>query len=223
MAEDAITLITRDHREMEQLFEQLRTEKEDRPALLEQVGAMLLAHSRAEEEKVYPELTAASPGEKEEVHHGAQEHAEAEQILHRLERTDPKSSEFDKVLSELVDAVSHHIEEEESEILPSLEETLGQAKLEELGRAFMERREQELALHGIGGAAGAEGAFRYVGLPETAASSGGSGGPKSGGSKGAAAEDMTKDELYEKAREAGIEGRSTMNKDELAEAVQQKS
>jgi len=31
--------------------------------------------------------------------------------------------------------------------------------------------------------------------------------------------DPTKQELYEQAREAGIEGRSSMNKDELADAV----
>lgn len=32
-------------------------------------------------------------------------------------------------------------------------------------------------------------------------------------------EDRTKDELYQKAREVGIEGRSDMNKDELIDAL----
>jgi hemerythrin superfamily protein len=35
-----------------------------------------------------------------------------------------------------------------------------------------------------------------------------------------AAEGMTRDDLYQKAKELGIEGRSTMKKDELAQAVQ---
>jgi post-segregation antitoxin (ccd killing protein) len=37
---------------------------------------------------------------------------------------------------------------------------------------------------------------------------------------GGAAEDMTKEELLERAREVGIEGRSSMSKHELAEAVE---
>ncbi|MCB9528870.1 MAG: Rho termination factor N-terminal domain-containing protein [Myxococcales bacterium] len=39
------------------------------------------------------------------------------------------------------------------------------------------------------------------------------------GGKASAYEDRTKDELYEKAQEVGIEGRSEMNKAELIDAL----
>ena len=39
------------------------------------------------------------------------------------------------------------------------------------------------------------------------------------GGKSSAYEDRTKDELYEKAKDVGIEGRSKMNKDELIDAL----
>jgi len=39
------------------------------------------------------------------------------------------------------------------------------------------------------------------------------------GGRGEANEDRTKDELLERAREIGIEGRSKMNKDELIDAL----
>jgi hypothetical protein len=39
------------------------------------------------------------------------------------------------------------------------------------------------------------------------------------GGKASSYEDRTRDELYEKAREVGIEGRSDMSKDELIDAL----
>ena len=39
------------------------------------------------------------------------------------------------------------------------------------------------------------------------------------GVKGAKYEERTKDELYQKAKEVGIEGRSKMNKEELIDAL----
>ncbi|MFR9804506.1 Rho termination factor N-terminal domain-containing protein [Pseudonocardia sp. RS010] len=39
------------------------------------------------------------------------------------------------------------------------------------------------------------------------------------GGKAGSYEDMTKDELYERAKEIGIEGRSDMSKDELVKAL----
>jgi hemerythrin superfamily protein len=198
MAEDVITLITRDHREMEELFSRLRLDKENRPALLERVGAMLVAHSRAEEAHVYPEIAKAAPAERGEVHHGAEEHHQAEELLHKLEDLDPDSDQFDEALTEFVEAVNHHVHEEESEILPALGEAVGRTRLEELGRLFMERREQELT----GGAA--------VPAAQSSAAEG-------------SMDDLTKDELYEKARRAGVEGRSRMDKDDLAREVQRRT
>ena len=43
--------------------------------------------------------------------------------------------------------------------------------------------------------------------------------PSKKGGKSAKYEDWTKDDLYQKAREIGIEGRSDMDKDELIDAL----
>ncbi|MCP3015577.1 hemerythrin domain-containing protein [Nocardiopsis dassonvillei] len=150
MAEDAVTLILKDHRTMEELFDRLQSEPDQRPRLLEEIEAILTAHSRAEEDEVYP-AAAKAAGEGPDVRHGTEEHQEAEELLRKLKDCDPKSKEFDKRCKEFVDAVKHHVEEEESDVLPGLKEAVSQKRAEELGRAFWERREQELKRFGLGG------------------------------------------------------------------------
>nr|WP_281388844.1 hemerythrin domain-containing protein [Nocardiopsis algeriensis] len=139
-------MITREHREMERMFQRLETNRAERSHVLGKVETMFLAHSRAEEEEVYP-VIAREAGEKEEAHHGAEEHHEAERLLARLKECDPDSEEFDQRLKEFVDAVNHHVEEEESDVLPALKQVADDARLRELGRVFEERRAQEIRAH----------------------------------------------------------------------------
>jgi hemerythrin superfamily protein len=184
---DAVSAITRDHRAMERLFEQCKKNTDQRSALVAEIKSRLTAHSKAEEERVYPEIVKAEPGEKQEVHHGVHEHREAEEKLAKVEAADPQSNEFDRALDEFVAAVQHHVQEEESEILPALAEAVARKRLEELGEAFEERRTQLLTAGGV--------------------------------EESAVNDDLTRDELYELAKQADIPGRSSMTKEELVRAL----
>ena len=194
MPSDAVTLIMSDHRVMEGLFKLLKDPSQDRAALVEEVYARLKAHSEAEEQHVYPALAKADPSEKEDVHHGTEEHHEAEEMCAKLRGMQPGTPEFESTLDEFIEAVTHHVEEEETEILPDLARTFDRAKLEELGRKFEERRLGELVARGY----------------EPAISAGTTGG----------IDELTREELYEKAKEADIPGRSSMTKEELVSALQ---
>ncbi|WP_406048368.1 hemerythrin domain-containing protein [Kribbella sp. NBC_00889] len=143
MAGDVVDLIMQDHREVERLFDELKDEPEKRPNLLPVLTTLLTAHSRAEEAEVYP-VAASEAGEKEEVSHSQQEHIEADQLLAKLAATDPASAAFDKVLQNLIDAVSHHVEEEESKVLPGMRAKLSDKRRRELGVAFVASRKQHL-------------------------------------------------------------------------------
>jgi hemerythrin superfamily protein len=140
---DVVDLIMQDHREVERLFEELKTHPEKRPLLVPALTTLLTAHSRAEEAEVYP-VASDEAGESDEVEHSQEEHAQAEQLLERLAEADPQSSKFDDILTELVEAVTHHVEEEESTVLPGMREQLDEARLEELGQAFAASRAQHL-------------------------------------------------------------------------------
>jgi hemerythrin superfamily protein len=193
---DAVTLIKNDHRLFEKLFDRLKSGRGDRQALLIEVAARLAAHSHAEEMKVYPALAELQPGEGREVEHGAEEHHEAEQMLHRLMAMEPNDPEFESGLARFVEAVQHHVQEEETELLPALQRSADAAKLAELGRAFEEIRHRELEIAGIS----------EQSTMDTDKIS-----------------EMSREELYEKAKEKGIPGRSHMTKEELSQALREES
>jgi hemerythrin superfamily protein len=194
MGSDAITLITNDHRALEELFTRLKAGTGDRRALVDEVTARLTAHSRAEEQHVYPAVREAGPVDEETVDHAYHEHAEADHLLNKV-RNLIDSPHFDTALDEFVAAVGHHVEEEESEVLPALRKAVDRATLERLGDAFDRARAEVLRRAGYD-------------APDVAA-----------GPRDRELTDATRDELYEMAKRADIAGRSTMNKDQLADAL----
>jgi hemerythrin superfamily protein len=139
---DVVDLILSDHREVERLFDLLRdpaTRAQNVPVLV----TLLTAHSRAEEAEVYP-AARDEAGAADDVAHSQAEHAEADELLAKLQGCDPESADFDAVLSELVDAVTHHVEEEEDKVLPAMRSGLDGARRVELAEAFLASRAEHL-------------------------------------------------------------------------------
>jgi hemerythrin superfamily protein len=198
MAPDAVTLIKNDHRILEGLFEQLKAGKGDRRALVEEIFARLTAHAHAEEREVYPSILRADPQEREEVHHAYQEHHEAEHLLKKVQNL-IESPHFDQALTEFIAAVKHHVQEEETEVLPALQKAVDPATLQRLGATFERARTGELREAGFAREADAA----IAGKP---------------------ADDLaeaTRDQLYDMAKKADIPGRSSMNKAELTKALRE--
>ena len=131
---DVVDLIMSDHREVERLFDVLKNEPEKRSLTLPVLTTLLTAHSRAEESEVYP--AAAESGGAEDVEHSQKEHLEADQLLAKLADTDPDAPEFEKRLQDLVDAITHHVEEEEKDLLPGMRERMDEAELNRLADRF---------------------------------------------------------------------------------------
>jgi hemerythrin superfamily protein len=142
MDSNAVDLIMNDHRQLEQIFEQLMTEPDKRPNLVPVMITLLTAHSRAEEAEVYP--AAADAGGSKDVEHSQKEHLEADQLAAAVAEADYDSPDFPKALQKLIDAVKHHVEEEESTVLPGMRTNLDAARLDELGQAFLRSRAEHL-------------------------------------------------------------------------------
>jgi hemerythrin superfamily protein len=140
---DVVDLIKDDHREVERLFDELKNHPAKRPLLTPVLCALLVAHSRAEEEEVYP-IARDEAGETDEVAHSQHEHAEAEQLLAQLAKADPTSARYDALLDEVTKAVTHHVEEEEAKVLPGIRSRLADSRRAELAEAFASSRAEHL-------------------------------------------------------------------------------
>lgn len=130
---------------MEDLFRQMRSVEADRAVALREFSDLLIAHALAEEAEVYPALRRYKNIDNEEVEHGEEEHEEGNKaLLELLEVDEVGSEEWDEKLEELVQAVTHHADEEERTILNGARENVAMERREELGEAFTEERARQL-------------------------------------------------------------------------------
>jgi hemerythrin superfamily protein len=133
---DLISIIKQDHREVEKAFAELEKGEgsaKERKDLTDHVIAELVRHSVAEEMYMYPAAREHLDNGDELADHELEEHAEAEEVMKQLDGLDATDPEFEETLSKLIDDVRHHIEDEEGELLPKLEEACSAEQLRELG------------------------------------------------------------------------------------------
>jgi len=214
MATDIFQLLEKDHREAKSLMRKIAEGNGDarRRQVYEKFKAEIVAHSKCEEREFYTVLQ-RNDDVSDKIEHSYEEHAEVEEGLQELSDMDEQDDEWMSKFSELRQDLEHHIEEEEGELFPKAREILGE-QAEEIGRRFEEAKEQFLQTQGQDSASedressSERGPRREVDRGE-----------ERGGQRGEDVGSLTRDELYERARKLGIDGRSKMTKSELARAV----
>ncbi len=143
---DVLEVILDDHRLFEHLLRECRRTDADRAAAREALAEILVAHATAEEEKVYPTLRRkAEDITAHEAEHGEEEHAEiTEALLAFLRCAGTDTQKYDDALEELATVVNHHSNEEEQTILNPAREEVALDAREDLGVAWLTRRNQLL-------------------------------------------------------------------------------
>ena len=137
--------ILQDHRLFEDLLRLARRNDTDREAARRALAEVLVAHARSEEEKVYPSLRRARAIGGHEEEHGEEEHAEIlEALLEFLRARGTDTQKYDDALEELATVVNHHSNEEEQTILNPSRDDVSLERREELGIAWLTRRNQLL-------------------------------------------------------------------------------
>jgi hemerythrin superfamily protein len=133
---DLISVITKDHREVEQVFTELESRRgtpDHRRRLADHVITELVRHSVAEEQVMYPAARRHLDDGDELADHEIEEHAEAEEVMKQLEDVPAEDPRFDHLLGELMKDIRHHIEDEEKDLLPKLQEACSREELRDLG------------------------------------------------------------------------------------------
>jgi len=143
---DAIALLTRDHREVEQLFKQFeklteRAQKSMKKIVTKMIRDLAI-HSAVEEMLFYPAVrtaglkadTRAGEAASDLVLESLEEHHIVKWTLSELEKMDPEDERYCAKVEVLIESVRHHIEEEEGDLFPKARKLLGEEMLDELGQ-----------------------------------------------------------------------------------------
>ena len=143
---DAFELLEKDHRKVEDIFEQLEptTERAEktREELFARLKMELDIHTQIEETILYPVLKQVSET-REITFEGFEEHAVAKTLLLEMSEMDVTSEVWTAKLKVLQESIEHHVEEEEDEMFPDAREALSQEQIDELG-AKLEAAKKEL-------------------------------------------------------------------------------
>ena len=136
---DPMQMLKADHREVKKMLTALGKSDPgpERVKLVGELDMALRLHMVIEEEFVYP-LVAEDVGEDEEREANI-EHALARETLEKLVAMVDQPG-FGAVAEMLAGGISHHVEEEETEILPELKAEMTRAEWMELGDAIAQAK-----------------------------------------------------------------------------------
>ncbi|HZU81329.1 MAG TPA: hemerythrin domain-containing protein [Polyangiaceae bacterium] len=144
---NAIDLLEQQHREVEDLFEQIEEadDSDDKQALFDELADALAIHATIEERHFYP--AAFRDATEDLLRESLEEHLAVKRETADMMQLDIDDEQFDAKCEVLKEMVQHHVKEEENELFPKTRRLLGTRTLEQIGEA-MENTVAELEAQG---------------------------------------------------------------------------
>jgi len=132
---NALEVLKQDHQKVKGLFQEARqgTDRNKRKELFDKIDTELEIHTHIEETIFYPAIEEHEEF-KEMVAEALEEHQEAKMLLDELEELGADNHDFSSKLQQLMEAVEHHVEEEEGEMFPKIRAVFDEDELEQLGQ-----------------------------------------------------------------------------------------
>jgi hypothetical protein len=139
-----IELLKRDHREVEEYFEDYKDldDKTDKGALAEKICTALKVHMQVEEEIFYPAARDATKDD-DLLDEAVVEHAGAKHLIEEIEAMEVDDDLYDAKIRVLGEQIKHHVKEEEEELFPEVEDS--KMDLKSVGKKLDERKTELMA------------------------------------------------------------------------------
>ncbi|EFL19738.1 hemerythrin domain-containing protein [Streptomyces sp. C] len=125
-----------DHREVERMFSRLRAmtgSGQELRDLIDEFTIELVRHSVAEEQYLYPAVREHVEGGDRMADKELEDHSRVEKILKQLEKMRTDDAQMSPLLQRLMEEVSDHVQDEESNLFPMLQRSCTPEQLDDLG------------------------------------------------------------------------------------------
>jgi hemerythrin superfamily protein len=146
MSTDAIMLLKDDHKKVKALFKEFQQAGENATArkgkIVDSILEELTVHTYVENELIYPVVRKLLPELEQDTLEAYEEHHVADVLTMELATMKPTDDHFDAKVTVLIESVSHHIDEEESQWFPKVREGLSRAQLQDLGNGMLELKKK---------------------------------------------------------------------------------
>lgn len=144
---NAIDLLKRDHEVVADLFEKVRNTPESKhSAIFTKIKAELDVHAHIEETVFYPKLKKDGTKKLADItSEGIEEHHQVKMFLKELDGVRRRRDIFEAKLKVLIEDVEHHVDEEEDEMFPLVEDQFSDAALEKMGTALENKKQKFIA------------------------------------------------------------------------------
>jgi hemerythrin superfamily protein len=140
---DAIEMLEEQHRDVEDLFEELAlAQTSDKQDVFDEIATQLSVHAAIEEKHFYPAVKARRT--EEILLESLEEHATIKRLLAELMQLDPSNELFPTRIRELQAQVEHHVHEEEEDLFPKVRKVIDRKQLLTLAEDMIVTQEKLL-------------------------------------------------------------------------------
>ena len=139
---NALELLKADHEKVQQLFKKAEDANPERQRqLFEEIKQELETHTHIEETVFYPAVKEADEL-KDMVLESLEEHKQVKTLLREMENLTSDSEKFEPKLKVLMENVEHHVQEEEDDMFPMVEDQIPEETLQRLGSLMQGEKEK---------------------------------------------------------------------------------
>ena len=134
---DAISVLTNDHRTVNDLFARVEGNPEPMPEVVHRIVTELSVHDVIEKEHLYPAIRKYVDGGDDLADRSVTEHDQVARTLLAIDKAGDGSSQQVDHLAALITLVRRHVTEEESELFVALRSSMTADQLEQLGQSLV--------------------------------------------------------------------------------------